>query len=210
MERGLAALSQSLVERGGPAPLIVTADFDHALERAFADAGEDFDTVCYIGSGSAHRQVPAHLGGGRRHARRRAEHVRRPRARAPDGDPEDPRPGRPHARAGVGELRRQRGRLHRLPRRARARGRRTGRPRLEAPAQSFPVPRLPAPGLARARPPPPSLGTRASQLPVVGDPGGPGHGRVRGVARARDRRVRPRARRVRAPLSGRLVREPVA
>ena len=51
VERGLAALARALRERGSPPPLIVTADFDRALERAFADAEEEFDTVCYIGSG---------------------------------------------------------------------------------------------------------------------------------------------------------------
>jgi DNA-binding SARP family transcriptional activator len=51
VERELAALATTLRGRGSPAPLIVTASFDHSLERAFADAEEEFDTVCYIGSG---------------------------------------------------------------------------------------------------------------------------------------------------------------
>ena len=51
VERSLASLAHALHERGSPPPLIVTADFDHALERAFAEAEEEFDTVCYIGSG---------------------------------------------------------------------------------------------------------------------------------------------------------------
>jgi DNA-binding SARP family transcriptional activator len=51
VERELAAFAAALRGRGSPSPLIVTADFDHALERAFAEADEEFDTVCYIGSG---------------------------------------------------------------------------------------------------------------------------------------------------------------
>ena len=51
VERSLATLAVALHERGSPPPLIVTADFDHALERAFVEADEEFDTVCYIGSG---------------------------------------------------------------------------------------------------------------------------------------------------------------
>ena len=51
LERELAALAAALRERASRPPLIVTAAFDHALERAFTDAGEAFDTVCYIGSG---------------------------------------------------------------------------------------------------------------------------------------------------------------
>jgi DNA-binding SARP family transcriptional activator len=51
VERGLAQVAGELRERGSPAPLIVTAHFDHALERAFAEAGEKFESVCYIGSG---------------------------------------------------------------------------------------------------------------------------------------------------------------
>jgi DNA-binding SARP family transcriptional activator len=51
VERGLATAAGLLRERGSPPQLIVTPGFDHALERAFADAGEEFDSVCYIGSG---------------------------------------------------------------------------------------------------------------------------------------------------------------
>jgi DNA-binding SARP family transcriptional activator len=50
VERGLATLAGVLRERGAPA-LIVTAEFDQGLERAFTEAGEEFETVCYIGSG---------------------------------------------------------------------------------------------------------------------------------------------------------------
>src|SRR4051812_18371169 len=51
LERGLAALARELRERGSPPPLIVTPEFHHALEHAFAETNEEFDTVCYIGSG---------------------------------------------------------------------------------------------------------------------------------------------------------------
>jgi DNA-binding SARP family transcriptional activator len=51
IERGLATVAGLLRERGSPPQLIVTPGFDHALERAFADAAEEFDSVCYIGSG---------------------------------------------------------------------------------------------------------------------------------------------------------------
>jgi DNA-binding SARP family transcriptional activator len=50
VERGLATLAGALRGRDAP-PLIVTAEFDQALERAFTEAAEEFDTVCYIGSG---------------------------------------------------------------------------------------------------------------------------------------------------------------
>jgi DNA-binding SARP family transcriptional activator len=51
LERELAALVAALRKRGSRPPLIVTAAFDHALERAFTDAGEEFDAVSYVGSG---------------------------------------------------------------------------------------------------------------------------------------------------------------
>jgi DNA-binding SARP family transcriptional activator len=51
LERELATLAAALRDRGSRPPVIVTAAFDHALERAFTDSGEEFDTVCYIGSG---------------------------------------------------------------------------------------------------------------------------------------------------------------
>jgi DNA-binding SARP family transcriptional activator len=51
LERELAALVAALRQRGSRPPLIVTAAFDHALERAFTDSGEEFDAVCYVGAG---------------------------------------------------------------------------------------------------------------------------------------------------------------
>ena len=68
--------------------------------------------------------------------RRGSEHVRRPLAGPAPGHPQDPRRRRPAARARPGELRRQRGRLHRLPGADRARERGTGHSRRKAPAQS--------------------------------------------------------------------------
>jgi hypothetical protein len=47
----LASLPALLREGGAPPPLLVTTGFDRALERALADAGESFDTVCYIATG---------------------------------------------------------------------------------------------------------------------------------------------------------------
>jgi len=51
VERELAGLATILRQADAPPLLIVSADFDRALERAFAEADEEFDTVCYIGSG---------------------------------------------------------------------------------------------------------------------------------------------------------------
>jgi len=49
--RLLAGLPRLLRTRGAPAPLIVTTAYDVVLERAFAEAGEQFDLVTYVGSG---------------------------------------------------------------------------------------------------------------------------------------------------------------
>ncbi len=51
VEHGLATLAGALRKRGWPPPLIVSAEFDQGLERAFTEADEEFDTVCYIGNG---------------------------------------------------------------------------------------------------------------------------------------------------------------
>jgi len=45
---GLAALSREL---GSPQPIIVTTNYDRAVERAFADAGEEIDVVTYMSIG---------------------------------------------------------------------------------------------------------------------------------------------------------------
>jgi DNA-binding SARP family transcriptional activator len=51
IHRFFAALPPLLRERGAPHQLIVTTSYDLALERAFLDAGEDFDVVSYIATG---------------------------------------------------------------------------------------------------------------------------------------------------------------
>jgi DNA-binding SARP family transcriptional activator len=49
--RLLAEAAAAARERGVSRPLIVTANFDLALERAFGEAGEEFDLVTYIALG---------------------------------------------------------------------------------------------------------------------------------------------------------------
>jgi DNA-binding SARP family transcriptional activator len=49
--RFFASLPPLLRERGSPHQLIVTMSYDLALERAFLDAGEEFDIVSYVASG---------------------------------------------------------------------------------------------------------------------------------------------------------------
>src|SRR5206468_7162756 len=44
-------LAGRLRARGGSHPLIVTTNFDDVLERAYKDAGEEFDVVSYIALG---------------------------------------------------------------------------------------------------------------------------------------------------------------
>jgi DNA-binding SARP family transcriptional activator len=60
VHRFFAALPPLLRERGAPHQLIVTTSYDVALERAFADAGEEFDVVAYLASGR-HRGKFCHL-----------------------------------------------------------------------------------------------------------------------------------------------------
>ncbi len=52
VHRFLAALPGLLRERGAGCPLLVTTGYDLALEQALAEAGEEFDTVCYIATGT--------------------------------------------------------------------------------------------------------------------------------------------------------------
>jgi hypothetical protein len=47
----IAGLPALLRAHGAPHPLIVTANYDETLERAFARAGEELDVVSYIASG---------------------------------------------------------------------------------------------------------------------------------------------------------------
>jgi DNA-binding SARP family transcriptional activator len=51
MHRFLARLPAALRERGAPHQLIVTTNYDLALERAFDDAGEELDIVSYVATG---------------------------------------------------------------------------------------------------------------------------------------------------------------
>jgi DNA-binding SARP family transcriptional activator len=60
VHRFFAALPPLLRERGAPHQLIVTTSYDVALERAFADAGEEFDVVAYLATGR-HRGKFCHL-----------------------------------------------------------------------------------------------------------------------------------------------------
>jgi DNA-binding SARP family transcriptional activator len=60
VHRFFAALPPLLRERGAPHQLIVTTSYDVALERAFAEAGEEFDVVAYLATGR-HRGKFCHL-----------------------------------------------------------------------------------------------------------------------------------------------------
>jgi DNA-binding SARP family transcriptional activator len=51
VHRFLADLASMLRAQGAPAQLIVTTAYDNALERAFAEAGEEVDLVSYIAVG---------------------------------------------------------------------------------------------------------------------------------------------------------------
>ena len=53
LHRFLARLPASLRERGAPHQLIVTTNYDLALERAFEEAGEEVDVVTYVATGSS-------------------------------------------------------------------------------------------------------------------------------------------------------------
>jgi len=52
LHRFLAHLPSLLRERGAPHQLIVTTNYDLALERAFAEAGEEVDIVAYVATGT--------------------------------------------------------------------------------------------------------------------------------------------------------------
>ena len=51
LHRFLARLPELLRDRGAPHQLIVTTNYDLALERAFEDAGEELDIVAYVATG---------------------------------------------------------------------------------------------------------------------------------------------------------------
>lgn len=63
VHRFFASLPPLLRERGLPQQLLVTTDYDGALERAFSDAGEEFDVVAYLASGP-HRGRFCHIAPG--------------------------------------------------------------------------------------------------------------------------------------------------
>jgi len=60
VHRFLASLPPILRARGSPHQLIVTTNYDLALERAFLQAGEEFDVVSYLASGR-HRGKFCHV-----------------------------------------------------------------------------------------------------------------------------------------------------
>jgi DNA-binding SARP family transcriptional activator len=60
LHRFFASLPPRLRERGLPHQLLVTTDYDGALEQAFADAGEEVDVVAYLAAGP-HRGKFCHL-----------------------------------------------------------------------------------------------------------------------------------------------------
>ena len=49
----LARLPALLRERGMPCQLLVTTSYDHCVERAFAEVGEELDVVTYVAAGPA-------------------------------------------------------------------------------------------------------------------------------------------------------------
>jgi DNA-binding SARP family transcriptional activator len=51
VHRFLARLPALLRERQAPHPVIVTTGYDHTLDRAFGEVGEEFDVVCYAAAG---------------------------------------------------------------------------------------------------------------------------------------------------------------
>ena len=109
----------------------------------FAEAGEEFDVVSYLAAGTRPRQVLPSRARGNGPRDRRPQHVRdRARPGAADRDPEAPRGVDPRPRAGVGELRRHRGRLHRLPPAERGRDGGPGGPGRAPAAEPLPLPRL--------------------------------------------------------------------
>ena len=133
LHRFLARLPALLRDRGAPHQLIVTTNYDLALERAFEEAGEEVDIVAYVASGSHRGRFSAPSTGRAAAPDRRPQHVRnRALARPADDPAQAPRRGRSASRARVGELRHHGGRLHRLPRALRARGGRSGLARREA------------------------------------------------------------------------------
>jgi DNA-binding SARP family transcriptional activator len=61
VHRFVASLPRDLRACGAPHQLLVTTSYDHALERAFEEAGEEFDVVSYIAAGRG-RGYFCHIG----------------------------------------------------------------------------------------------------------------------------------------------------
>src|SRR4029077_1859870 len=120
---------------------------------------------------------------------RTSQLLRRARGRRADGDPQDPRSGRPPER-GSGQLRDHRGPLHRLPDQDRHRPADPGGAPGQAHAQPFPLPRLQHAGLEPPRDPAPDLGSTSARLEILGDPEGSERDRAAALESARSRRSR--------------------
>src|SRR5581483_5283294 len=182
--------------RAGGEPAAPRHDRLRALARAGARGGR---------RGVRHRLLPRlgpvprrllpHRTRRPRDADRAPEHLReRARPRATSRRAPSPGPGRRLARAGLGELRRDGGRLHPLRRRrgqAAGRARRAAAPDAPAPARLHAL-RLDAPGRPRA-----GLRRGPARLSLVGGARGPGPARARVLAAARRRARRRVARGVR-------------
>ena len=169
VHRFLASLPPLLRDRGAPHQLIVTTAYDLALEQAFSEAGEEFDVVVYLATGR-NRGKFLHLA-----LDGPPTVIKEPNLYATELSLERrtvilkcPRAGRSRRRTRVGELRRHRGRLHRLPRAGRARDRDAGRARGPPSTQPLPLLRLRAARLASPLAAQPALGRREGRLLVLG------------------------------------------
>ncbi len=71
--------------------LVITTNYDDALEQAFAAAGEDVDVVAYAAAANEPGSLRAHPTGRRARPDPQAHGLPRFRARGAERDPEDPR-----------------------------------------------------------------------------------------------------------------------
>ena len=158
VHEALAGVERSLKERGSPHLLVVTTSFHELLEHAFRAAGCEADVVSFLAVGR-HQGKFLHAGADGPPVVVDAPYAYTDVAlERSQRRPEDPRWDRPEARARMGELRDQRGRLHRqLPRR-RPGCCAPGHPRCTAAAEPLPVPRLSAAGVEPQGVPPPGMG----------------------------------------------------
>ena len=204
LQRFLARLPALLRERGAPHQLIVTTNYDLALERAFEEAGEELDIVAYVATGT-HRGRFWHR---------------------PPGEP--PRPiDVPNTYATELDLDRRtilfklHGAVDPLPERewesfviteddyidylghSELDRRRPGRARGQASPQPLPLPRLRDGRLEPAPDPQPDLGRAARRVPLVGGAACAEPARAGVLAAFRRRRARRRsARRTSSCSSG--------